>query len=520
MSYIKLKYISVQLDGNFVKDHPINTIPEGEQENTTRKATKLPTSFPKDHIFQPSMHHRYFNPDTRSLDDGCNLEAMDGLVSFTNLRPCSSLPDVLSKSFDHSFSALRINMNQNRHSFDESNAPQVEHSFNESNAPRVNHSFDESNAPQEKHVSGIDNRKQVFKTTVTIENKPGSLQKDPNVSQNEHIYQKVDNPNELNQSKWTCDDSNQSIETIKTINCDTCSTLESKSKESYKVDCDNNFHDNLTHVNVVDSTMQTCSKGVDSEIAMSEDHSVRQAETCKSVVKSSPNEAISAVTVPNDNGGTMTSVNDMTSKDNDADSLTDELLHGSDSLTLTGSRSPMSSIESSDDSADNNFNFPPMVAVSMESVKMPITVLSSPTTIEEHTQSASNNGLGTKRNFTNDLSLFTNQDISSVNDEQPRSFTPSTPISCVTSSESSASISYMLPVSSSLFDLVTMVQRLIGFGATLCQTFCRDGQITPNFDSSGNLSSPVSSDSSEYNQPRIVGNSQQTLYDHFFEVIV
>ena len=70
-----------------------------------------------------------------------------------------------------------------------------------------------------------------------------------------------------------------------------------------------------------------------------------------------------------------------------------------------------------------------------------------------------------------------------------------------------------LPVSSSAVDLIVIIQRLVGIGKTLCQTFCPLRRTN-----SSDLSTPPTSYEEEIHYQPISYNCRQKLYDAFLNV--
>lgn len=188
--------------------------------------------------------------------------------------------------------------------------------------------------------------------------------------------------------------------------------------------------------------------------------------------------------------------------DGDQDSLAGEFTQsfGEDDQT---ERESLSSVQ---DSPIQNFDFPPVSeVVTLDSEKLtesntvpPTETVHAGTNDTEEACDASSSTRGSR-----EAGSFSANEMSSPETQTSSSDVPS----------SLASVrSAYIPVSSSLFDVLVLLQRTVGFGKTLCQTFYKSGHSHRMADLESSFSS--SSTAGSY----FGGETRKKLYIKFHEV--
>ncbi|XP_062622381.1 uncharacterized protein LOC134283874 [Saccostrea cucullata] len=165
-----------------------------------------------------------------------------------------------------------------------------------------------------------------------------------------------------------------------------------------------------------------------------------------------------------------------------------------------GREGDQESMSSTQDSPGQNFDFPPMVEV--------VTLDSEKLIENEPTQKAERQHVHEQREVL--LSTKENKDPGSSSEVDS-----SSPENQTSSSDNQVPLSPLkkayIPVSSSLFDVLILLQRTIGFSKTLCQTFYKSSHRTSDFESSFSSSTTTSSCYS--------GEIRRKLYTRFNEVV-
>ena len=189
--------------------------------------------------------------------------------------------------------------------------------------------------------------------------------------------------------------------------------------------------------------------------------------------------------------------------DGDQDSLAGEFTQSFGEEDREGDQGSLSSVQ---DSPVQNFDFPPMSeVVTLDSEKLS---QNTPTPQKEVVKPSASrvkppDASTSEKESVDPQSLSTTDDSS-----QEKQTSSSSDIPASVSSVKSASI----PVSSSLFDLLVLLQRTIGFGKTLSQNFHRTtpGHRTSDLESSFSSSTTVGS--------FFGGETRKKLYHKFHEV--
>lgn len=190
--------------------------------------------------------------------------------------------------------------------------------------------------------------------------------------------------------------------------------------------------------------------------------------------------------------------------DGDQDSLAGEFTQSLEEEDKEGDHESLSSTQ---DSPIPNFDFPPVSeVVTLDSEKLteddqsdkPVTSISN--SKEQQQYGASSSASDSKEPLSS----------SEVENSSPECRTSSSDIPASISSVKSAYI----PVSGSLFDVLVLLQRIIGFGKTLCQTFYKStsSHRMTELESSFSSSTTVSS--------YFGGDLRKKLYTQFHEVLL
>ncbi|KAK3094552.1 hypothetical protein FSP39_003275 [Pinctada imbricata] len=408
--------------GHQSQPHSYPTIPE--QNGGHEKSSSAGINVPKlSHLPQHHMVDRFKKgSDTQSL-----LEFEDdSMVSFAGIRPSSSLPDILSKSYDHHLdTSRRVNSNQNQAFVDKD--------------------------PEIIHANGneiLNEESRTKDTGINITLRAEDESKNPHTT-SMNSEENVKGMAELDEASG------------------------SESGDSDYMDTVNDFPQ------VPKTTVDEHIPGDDS-----------RKET-------GPHEEILQR-----NGRIMSS--------SDRDSLAEEFQNSCDSIQETSNVCQSESESESDNSESNtNFKFPQVSQV--EEVTSPMFV---PLEIPQDVRC----GPSTSASKIEDGGTETQLSTDKTGDDGKITLVDTNPIMLEvspTSSPLNGHIQVTVPISGSVIDLVVVLQRLVGFGSTLCHTFYRNRQ--PNhadFETSFS-----STDSGDEIMTFHNGDMRRKLYEHFLESV-
>lgn len=381
--------------------------------------------------------------DTKSLDDF--VEECGNMVTFSYIRQSSSLPDILSKSYDHSLSVSRRYISQHLNDKDQSETGKVSHDqeIHQSEGRKVSHG---------QNMNQSD-----------VERNPHNQNKD----QSDVETMKLDQSN--NQSEIgsvSCDQSiDQSV--IKTEPCDkdkNQSPIHSLSSDSLKSQSENQ---KMLHDIVISADVH------------------QELDKEKKCYHDDDEDSI---------GGEFQNDSDNTLTDSDEGNLTDHT-----------------------ESADEDFAFPPIEIVSLVSEKLDSQANVSPVqSMQKKDDSIAasykemNSAVGQSR-------VVLDRHISQESEGQD-SFTPVNSLnSPISPSSPLPKVISTLPLSSSVIDLIVMLQRLIGFSFTINQTFCQSVYRGQAFISEDSIHSSSDLESENFLVSTKMGEARQKLYDNIFE---
>ncbi|OWF55100.1 uncharacterized protein LOC110465006 [Mizuhopecten yessoensis] len=365
--------------------------------------------------------------DTKSLEDFVD-EYGDAMVTFSYIRHSSSLPDILSKSYDHSLSVSRRHISQN---------------------------LGDKDLPEIKPVSCDHNKNQSLIDKVLPDDSEGQSEKQKmshDLVVSAEVHQQSFEDSELMKAKVSNHDDDKDIHQH---------LLEDDELMKAKVsnhDDDNDIHQQLL-----------------------EDDELIKAK--------------------------------VGNHDDDKDSLAEEFHNDSDN---TFTESDDDNLTDHTESADEDFAFPPIEIVSMVSEKLDTQAIMTPvpSTQKKDLIAASfkemNGSTGPSRPT---IVLDRHISCDSVEDSVTPANSVSSPIS---PSSPTPKVMSMLPLSSSVVDLIVMLQRLVEFSSTISQTFCHStvkGQTSVNEDSILSLESC----SDEFYLTTKMSDARQKLYDNIFE---